>query len=386
MMGASCSRRAALAGGAAFGAAALAGPVLGAEPPTSPRAGPVPLVLGHRGACAHRPEHTLASYARAIADGADFVEPDLVPTRDGVLVARHENNVAETTDVAARPEFAGRKATKTIDGIAVTGWFTEDFTLAELKTLRAKERLGAFRPESQAYDGEFQIVTFDEMIDFVAAEAATCGRTIGLIPEIKHSTYFAGLGFAMEDRLLDALHAHSYLAHAPVIVQSFEIGNLKALKARLAGQTNVRLMQLTENSAVPADRAAAQDRRKWAERLTPAGIAEIATYADFIAPNFRDLIPLSADGHLAAPSGLIAAAHQAGLLVGTWTFRPENRFLAADFRDGAGDGARNPAGSIAEIRRYLDAGIDALFSDDPALVREALSASGGSKMGANAAR
>ena len=260
-----------------------------------------------------------------------------------------------------------------------------DYTVDHLlRTLRARERLGGMRAESHGYDGMFRLCTLGEIVDFVAAEAAARGRTIGLIPEIKHSTYFAGLGFAMEDRLLDALHAHSYLAHAPVIVQSFEIGNLKALKARLAGKRNIRLMQLTENTGIPADRAAAQDKRKWAERLTPAGIAEIATYADFIAPSFRDLIPLSADGHLAAPSGLIAAAHQAGLLVGTWTFRPENRFLAADFRDGAGDGARNPAGSIAEIRRYLDAGVDALFSDDPALVREALSASGGNKMGANA--
>ena len=362
------TRRAALAGGAAVVATAWAG--AGSAAAGDPR--PKPLVLGHRGACAHRPEHTLASYARAIADGADFVEPDLVVTKDGVLVVRHENNVAETTDVSAHPEFANRKATKTVDGEAVTGWFTEDFTLAELKTLRAKERLGALRPESQAFDGEFQIVTFDEMIDFVGAEAATRGRPIGIIPEIKHSTYFAALGLPMEERFLDRLHAHTYLRTAPVIVQSFEIANLKWLRPRIAQMPNVRLMQLTENDAVPADLAAAGDKRTWAQILTPAGVAETAGYAHFLAPYFRDLIPLDAAGRLTAPTPLIAQAHSAGLLVGTWTFRPENHFLAADFRDGGGDGARNPVGSIAEIRRYLGAGIDAFFTDDPALGRQAV--------------
>jgi glycerophosphoryl diester phosphodiesterase len=367
------SRRAALAAGAGLAAAGVAASVPGfaAGAPARPRA----LVLGHRGACAHRPEHTLGSYAKAIADGADFIEPDLVPTRDGVLVARHENNIAETTDIAAHPEFAGRKTTKVIDGAAVTGWFTEDFTFAELKTLRAKERLGAFRPESQSYDGEFQIVGFEEMIDFVAAEAATRGRLIGMIPEIKHSTYFAAIGLPMEDRFLAALNAHSYLGHAPVIVQSFEIANLRALRPRLAGRTNVRLMQLTENDAVPADRAARGDKRPWRELLTPSGLADMAHYADFIAPAFRNLIPLGPDGRLTAPTALIDQAHRAGLLVGTWTFRPENRFIAGDFRNGAGDGARNPAGSVAEMRRYLAAGIDAFFTDDPALGRIAVDTS-----------
>ncbi|WP_068075626.1 glycerophosphodiester phosphodiesterase family protein [Novosphingobium lentum] len=361
------SRRDVIGGAAALAAVPLAGPVrAGASVRT------VPLVLGHRGACAHRPEHTLASYARAIADGADFVEPDLVATRDGVLVARHENNIAETTDVATHAEFATRKATRSIDGETVTGWFTEDFTLAELKTLRAKERLGAFRPESQAYDGEFQIVTFAEMIDFVAAEAATRGRSIGIIPELKHSTYFAGIGLPLEQRFVDELAMHSYLGRAPVIVQSFEIANLLWLRTRLAGRNNVRLMQLTENGAIPADRAAAGDNRTWRQRLTPAGIDEIARYADFIAPNFRDLVPQAADGKLGSPTPLPSQAHRSGLLVGTWTFRPENRYLAADFRDAAGDTARNPAGSVAEIRHYLAAGVDAFFTDDPALGRLAV--------------
>ena len=369
MRAAPITRRAALAGTAAAALLALAeGTAVGGASPARPK----PLVFGHRGAPAHRPEHTLASYALAIADGADFVEPDLVPTKDGVLIVRHENNLSETTDVSARPEYAARRTTKTIDGVAMTGWFSEDFTFAEIKTLRAHERLGSLRPESQCYDGMFQVLSFDEMIDFAAAEAAARGRVVGIIPEIKHSSYFASIGLPMEQRFLDVLGAHSYLSSAPVIVQSFEIANLKWLHGRSSATRNVRLMQLTENDAAPADRVAAGDKRTWAERLTPEGLREIATYADFVAPYCRDLIPLGPDGRLTAPTALIGDAHAAGLLVGTWTFRPENHFLAADFRDGAGGGARNPGGSVAEIRLYLAAGIDGFFTDDPRLGRMAL--------------
>jgi glycerophosphoryl diester phosphodiesterase len=367
------TRREALRIAGASSAALAAGAWMGtglANVPAIPR--PKPLVLGHRGACAHRPEHTLASYARAIADGADFIEPDLVATKDGVLVVRHEPNIAETTDVAAHLAFASRKTTKTIDGEPMTGWFTEDFTLAEIKMLRAKERLGKLRPESQAFDGAFQVLTFDEMIDFVGAQAATLGKPIGIIPEIKHSTYFAGIGLPMEQRFLDALHAHLYLKTAPVIVQSFEIANLKWLRPKLADMPNVRLMQLTEDDAAPGDLMAKGDKRKWADLLTPAGIREIAGYAHFLSPYFRDLIPQDAAGKLTTPKPLIAQAHAEGLLVSTWTFRPENHFIAADYRDAAGDGARNPAGCVAEIRRYLAAGVDAVFCDDPALGRQAV--------------
>ena len=251
-------------------------------------------MFGHRGACAFRPEHTLASYAKAIADGADFIEPDLVATRDGVLVARHENNIVDTTDVADRREFAQRRAKKTIDGKEVEGWFTEDFTFAELKTLRARERLGvALRPESHSYDGDFQIVSLDEIVDFVAAETATRGWRVGLIPELKHSTYFASIGLPLEDQFLHALlplrHA---LSKMRVIVQSFEIGNLRRLRGELGGDPNFQLMQLTKGEESPADRAAAGDRRSWAERLrTDEGLGEIADYADWIAPYARDLIP-----------------------------------------------------------------------------------------------
>jgi len=332
-----------------------------------------PVVMGHRGCSALRPEHTLASYAKAIADGADFIEPDLVATKDGFLVARHENAIHETTDVAAHPEFAARRTTKLIDGQSITSWFTEDFTLAELKTLRARERLATMRSESHSYDGQFQLVTLEEIADFVAAEAAARGRVIGLIPELKHSTYFAGIGLPLEARFLAQVRASAYLMRAPVIVQSFELANLKALRRDLSGLPNIQLMQLVgAPDEVPADLAAAGDKRRWRDLLTPAGLAEIASYAHWLAPATRMLIPLGPDGRLGQPTGLVEAARRAGLLVGTWTFRPENAFLAAEFRNGAGDAARNEAGSVAEIRRYLALGLDGFFTDDPALGRLAV--------------
>jgi glycerophosphoryl diester phosphodiesterase len=353
------------------GAAAIAADI-GGPPPKRP------LLLAHRGASALRPEHTLGSYARAIEDGADFIEPDLVPTKDGVLVARHENNIAETTDVASHPEFAGRKTVKTIDGARQEGWFTEDFTLAELKTLRAKERLGKMRPESQGYDGQFQIVSLEEIADFVAAEAAARGRMVGLIPEIKHSTYFAGIGLPQEERLLERIGRSAYLKRAPIIIQSFETGNLKALKPKVRALGNVQLTQLIgDPKEAPADLVAAGIKRSYLDMVSPAGLADIATYADYVAPSLRMIIPLDASQRLGKPTGLVEAAHKLGLKVGIWTFRPENYFLAADFRNGEGDAARNPAGSIAEIRRYLATGLDAFFTDDPALGRAAITASFG---------
>jgi glycerophosphoryl diester phosphodiesterase len=358
------TRRAALGSAIALGVASTAG---------AADARRKPLVFAHRGASALRPEHTLGAYAKAIADGADFIEPDLVPTRDGVLVARHENNIAETTDVADHPAFAARRTTKTIDGEVQTGWFTEDFTLAELKTLRARERLGAVRPESRGYDGVFQIVSFEEIADFTAAEAAARGRTIGLVPELKHSTYFAGIGLPVEDRFLAALAAHAYTRRHPVQVQSFEVANLRYLRGKLPKGGNVRLVQLIGDPAQrPADIAKAGGALDYRTMTTPAGLREMARHADIVAPNTRALIPLGTDGRLGAPTTLVADAHAAGLQVCPWTFRPENRFLAADFRDGAGENARNAAGSIAEMRRYIALGVDALFTDDPALGRIAV--------------
>lgn len=322
------------------------------------------LVIGHRGASALRPEHTLESYRKAIEDGADIVEPDLVSTRDGVLVARHENEISGTTDVAAHPEFADRRATKTIDGERVTGWFTEDFTLAELKTLRARERLPELR--GTARDGQYGIPTFDEIVDLVAAESARRGRVIGLAPEIKHPTYFTQAGLPMEDRLLDALKAHAYTRTAPILIQSFETANLRALRTKVARGSNVRLLQLFGGKhEAPYDTVAAGHPRAYGDLMRADGLRDVATYADSIGPAYRDLDPH--DGR----SALVDAAHAAGLEVIVYTFRPENHFLGAYAGDG-GAAARNEAGSVRQIRDALALGIDAFFTDDPALGRRAV--------------
>lgn len=367
------ARRHILAAGGSIAAALLTG--IGSAARAAAVRPVKPVVLGHRGCSALRPEHTLGSYAKAIADGADFIEPDLVVTKDGILVARHENNIAETTDVAAHKEFAARRTSKTVDGVVQTGWFTEDFTLDELRTLRAKERLTGegMRTESHSYDGAFRIVTLAEIADFVAAESAARGRAIGLIPEIKHSTYFAGIGLPMEDRFCRELDASKYLRDAPLIVQSFEIGNLKRLRGVLGDRPNVQFMQLIDDGAMhPADVAKAGGTTTYADMLTSDGLAAIATYADWVAPWTRQLIPLDAEQKLGAPNTVIADAHRAGLLAGCYTFRPENQFLAADFRDGGAPAARNTAGSLAEIKRYLAEGLDGFFTDDPALGRRAV--------------
>jgi len=348
-----------LPGIAPLGAAGIAG-------------GKRPLVFGHRGASALRPEHTLAAYAKAIVDGADYVEPDLCSTRDGVLVARHEAYLSETTDVASHKEFASRKTRKTIDGEAHDGWFVDDFTLAELKTLRAVERIPQLRPGSAQYDGMFQVVTFEEIIDFVAAAAAAHGRIIGIVPELKHSTYFASVGLPLEDRFLSIIAAHDYTRRNPVQIQSFEVANLQYLRSKLGSRANLRLMQLVIAENVrPMDVATAGGKLTFAQMCTPAGLRDMARYADVVAPPTRAIIPLKKDGSLAEPTAIVHDAHQAGLRIEPWTFRPENRFLAADFRNGP-DTARNEAGSIAEMQRYLATGIDGFFTDDPALGRAAL--------------
>ncbi|MEE7558843.1 glycerophosphodiester phosphodiesterase, partial [Xanthomonas sp. Kuri4-2] len=254
-------------------AAAMVG-MSGAAVAETPLAGQVQ-VYAHRGASALRPEHTLAAYAKAIADGADFIEPDLVSTRDGVLVSRHENEIGGTTDVAAHPEFAARRATRTIDGQALEGWFTEDFTLAELKTLRARERLPELR--GTRWDGQFQIVTLDEIIDFLAAQSAATGRRIGLIPEIKHPSYFRSLGLGMEDKVLATLQAHAYTRQAPVVIQSFESGNLRYLRGRLGARSNVRLLQLLGPAQMALPDADGPGHGRRYQDLTRAdGLREVA--------------------------------------------------------------------------------------------------------------
>ena len=339
-----------------------------AQESTSPQSRKA-IVIAHRGASALRPEHTLAAYAKAIEDGADWIEPDLVSTKDGVLVARHENEISGTTDVAAHPQFASRKTRKSIDGEKTSGWFTEDFTLAELKTLRARERLPQLR--STEHDGQFEIATLEEIIALVASESARRGRVIGLVPEIKHPTHFAGLDLAMEDKLLAALAAHDYTRSAPVEIQSFETGNLKYLRGKVAKGSNITLLQLMGGRGDhPWDLAATGNSTRYGDLMKPDGLREVATYADAIGPSYKDLDIEQADGRWR--SALVDDAHAAGLQVHVYTFRPENHFLQRRYRDDAGEAARNEAGSVREIRDHLAAGIDAFFTDDPALGRRAV--------------
>jgi glycerophosphoryl diester phosphodiesterase len=320
----------------------------------SPISATPPLVIAHRGASADRPEHTLAAYGLAIEQGADVIEPDLVATKDGHLVARHENEISGTTDVADHPEFAARRTRKTIDGQTFEGWFTEDFTLAELKTLRAKERLPQLRAANMAFDGQQPIPTLQEILELVKAAEARTGRRIGLYPETKHPSHFRGIGLPLEEPLLAALARAGYReATDPVFIQSFEVGNLQAIRPR----TRLRLIQLMAAEGGPPDLPG----QSYADMLKPAGLKAIARYADGIGVEKSLVIPRDADGNLARQTDLVAEAHAAGLVVHVWTFRPENYFLPAAARSGEDPRVRGDA--VGEIRAFLAAGIDGLFSD-----------------------
>jgi len=316
--------------------------------PTEP-----PIIIGHRGASGLRPEHTLASYDLAIEQGADFIEPDLVLTKDDVFVARHENDITGTTDVADHPEFAARKATKVIDGESHSGWFTEDFTLAELKTLRARERLPQLRPANTRYDGRFEVPTLAEIIALAKRRSAETGRTIGIYPETKHPSYFAQIGHPMEKRLVDQLRAAGWdKPEDPVFIQSFEVDNLR----RLHAMTGLRLIQLMDASGGPADGA----EPSYAAMATPAGLARVARYAWGIGPS-KTMIK---DGDAPATT-LVADAHAAGLRLHPWTFRAENNFLPPSLRRGSDPAAHGDLNG--EIRRYLALGIDGFFTDFPGI-------------------
>ncbi|MEU7956588.1 glycerophosphodiester phosphodiesterase [Micromonospora humida] len=319
-----------------------------------------PLVIAHRGASGYRPEHTLEAYRLAIRMGADYIEPDLVSTRDRVLVARHENEISGTTDVAARPEFAGRKATKTIDGLPVTGWFTEDFTLAELKTLRAKERLPQVRVANTAFDGRFAVPTFQEVLDLARAESKARGRTIGVYPETKHPTYFASIGLPLEEPLVTVLRRNK-LTHRddPVFIQSFETANLRTLDRMI----DVPLVQLLDATGRPYDFTAAGDPRTYQDLATAAGLRGIARYADGVGLNKNLIVPRDATGKLLAPTTVVRDAHRHKLLVHAWTFRAENQFLPVDFRIGADPNARGDI--TAEYELFLGLGLDGVFADQP---------------------
>ena len=343
---------------------------------------PVPTVTGHRGASALRPEHTLAAYQKAIDDGADLVEPDLVSTKDGVLVARHENEIGGTTNVAEVAQFATRKVTKSIDGIPVTGWFTEDFTLAELKTLRARERIPANRPANVAFNDQFEIPTLQEVVDLVKKESIAKGRTIGIYPETKHPTYFKAIGLPLEKRLVDLLVASGYKGKAAAVyIQSFEVGNLKELR----GLTSMRIVQLIDNPKngpaangaprnAPYDFTVAQNGRTYADLVTPAGLRDIAVYADVVSPYKEVIIPRTASNELGAVTSFVADAHAAGLKVHTWTLRPENPFLPVSMRAPLVTSLSQRGDTGAEITAYLKAGIDGFFTDDPAAGRAAVTA------------
>ncbi len=345
--------------------------------------GDKPMVIGHRGASGYLPEHTLASYKKAIEMGADFIEPDLVVTKDGELVARHEPNITATTDVSTRPEFANRKTTRKVDGVAETGWFVTDFTLAELRTLYAKQ---ANPVRDQSFNKQFQIPTFREILDLAKTESARTGRTIGVYPETKHPTYHVEAGLPIEPRLLKMLAEYGYTSKsAPVIIQSFEVANLKELRK----QTGVRLVQLIDGDGVdakgnvtlvapfdkPYDFALRKDPRNFPDLMTPAGLAEVKTYADGIGPwkpylqsaaqvmgadgKPKDLNGdgkiTDADRVLLPPTQVIKNAHAAGLFVHAFTFRNEKELLVSDYK----------ADPKAEYKRFYELGVDALFSDFP---------------------
>jgi len=341
--------------------------------------GAAPLVIGHRGASGYRPEHTLASYAKAIELGADFIEPDLVMTKDGVLVARHEPVIGGTTNVAGLAQFANRRTTKQIDGVTYAdNWFAEDFTLAELKTLRAIQTRG----RSTAFDGQFEVPTLDEVIALAKTKSVELGRPIGIYPEVKHSTYMTAVSLAQgrsvsyfEDTLVSTLHAaYGNSAAAPVFIQSFEVGNLQYLNTK----TNIKLVQLVDADDVnangsmslvapydkPYDFAVNGDPRSFADLLTASGLAFVKTYADGIGPWKPYLVSTVADGvertgnntlnindrRVDGSTGVIAAAHAAGLLVHTWTFR----------NDASGYGFADPQ---AEMAYYMTLGVDGVFTD-----------------------
>jgi glycerophosphoryl diester phosphodiesterase len=332
-----------------------------------------PILIGHRGASGYVPEHTLVSYFLAIQQGADYAEPDLVMTKDGVLVARHENEIGGTTDVADHPKFARRRTVKRIDGVEVEGWFTEDFTLAELKTLRVRERIPDIRPANTSFDGQFEIPTFDEVLALIrsvdaqrAAAARRMGRPkpapTGVYPETKHPTYFDEQGLRMDRALLQVLSRHGYEGrNAPVFIQSFEVGNLK----RLRRKTRLPMVQLIEASGAPYDFVASGDSRTYADLITPAGLAEIATYANAIGPSKALIIPRKDDGTLASPTTLVEDSHEAGLGVHPWTFRAENHFLPTNLRSSPDPAQRGDF--AAELRAFVATGIDGFFTDHPAL-------------------
>ncbi|MEU6118963.1 glycerophosphodiester phosphodiesterase [Streptomyces sp. NPDC047117] len=322
---------------------------------------PFPLVVGHRGASGYRPEHTFGSYQLALDMGADVIEQDLVPTKDGRLVCRHENDITATTDVADHPEFAGRRTTKTVDGVKLTGWFTEDFTLAELKTLRAKERIPGTRQHNTLYDGRWQVPEFEEVLQWAEREGRRRGRRIWLHIETKHPTYFRKLGLGLEERLAKLLRRYDrHKKNSPNFLQSFEPSSIQRLD-KLVDCPKVVLLGTLKTQ--PWDFKEAGDPRTVADLVKPEGLRWIASFAQGIGPDLTVIIPRTADGKLGEPSAVVQDAHDAGLVLHPYTVRNENTFLPVDLRKGSDPNAYGD--SLAYFKALFATGIDGLFSDNP---------------------
>ncbi|MDE4038634.1 glycerophosphodiester phosphodiesterase [Acinetobacter pittii] len=335
------------------------------------------LVVGHRGASALRPEHTLASYQKAIDDGADFIEPDLVSTKDGVLVTRHENEIGGTTNVSTLTQFADRKTTKNIDGKDLTGWFTEDFTLSELQQLKARERIPEFRPANTAYNDLYPVPTLEQVIELAEANYKKTGKIIGLYIETKHPTYFKNQKLAMEDTLLKTLAKYEYTRDiAPVYLQSFEVSNLKYLKDQLDLHKTIKHAQIIQlydaKTSQPADFVESGETKTYADLATAQGLKDVAKYANGVGPSKGYILNFNDDGSVQTTS-FISDAHTAGLKVHPYTFRPENNYLPTPLKCSQDKPAeRCPSGALKEFEAYFKAGVDGVFTDDPALGREAV--------------
>ncbi|MFE9569801.1 glycerophosphodiester phosphodiesterase [Streptomyces sp. NPDC006692] len=321
---------------------------------------PVPYVIGHRGTAGYRPEHTLGSYQHALDLGAHVIEQDLVPTKDGHLVCRHENDISATTNVGDHPEFAARRTTKSVDGTAVTGWFTEDFTLAELKTLRAKERIPGNRRHNTLYDGRWDVPTFEEVLRWAQEQGRRLGRRIWLHSETKHPTYFRGIGLPLEDRVAGLLRRYGrHRADSPQFLESFEPSSIQRL-AELVDTPSVVL--LSNAGTKPWDFVASGDPRTVDDLVKPEGLRWIASYAQGIGPTLDLIIPKDAAGKLTRPTALVRDAHRQGLILHPYTMRNENTFLPADFRRGTDPNAYGDA--FGAFKTYFATGIDAVFSDN----------------------
>ena len=332
---------------------------------------PATLVIGHRGAPGYRPEHSTSSYRLACELGADAVEPDVVLTRDGVLVVRHENEISGTTDVARRPEFASRRTTKTVDGKRHTGWFTEDFTWAELSTLRCRERLGRVRPDNREHDGREAILRLRDVLAIVDEQSARLGRELQAVIEVKHAAYYAGLGYDIGELLLEELAETGWDARPDrLVIECFELGVLDRLRA--AG-VRAAIVFLAERFGSPADEpVAGAPARSYAWYRSDAGLDLLASRVDGVSVAKGNLLRVNALGRAVGPTSLVRRAHDRGLRVFTWTLRPENRYLNIRFQSslrGAEWGDWQ-----GEFGMVLSSGVDGIFVDHPDLgvaIREA---------------